>query len=74
MVALKGKGNDADNLGKHAAWVMDTAQFPSYRAEYYHQYHDGFMPGENYGRAYNDLKVQAKADGRLDVSKTCPDG
>ena len=73
MTVKEGKGNDPDNLGKASIWVMDTAQFPSYRAEYYHQYHDGFFPGEDYPTVYNDLKKSARRDGRLETSKTCPD-
>ena len=70
---LTGKGDDADNLGKSSIWVMDLSEFPFYRAEAYHQYHDGFFPGENYPDSYNGLKDQAKKDGRLQTSKVCPD-
>lgn len=70
---LTGKGDDGDNLGKKSVWVMDLAEFPFYRAEAYHQYHDGFFPGEDYPKSYNQLKDQAKEDGRLQTSKICPD-
>ena len=39
---VAGKGNDGDTLFKKSIWVYDTAAFPSYQAEVYHQYHDGF--------------------------------
>jgi len=49
----KGKGSDADV--KAMVWVMDTTAHPFFRAENYHQFHDGFARGENYPDAYNDL-------------------
>ena len=51
-----GKGFDAD--AKSLVWVMDTAKFPSYRAENYHQFHDGFAFGENYPDSYNSIGSQ----------------
>ena len=42
-------------------WIMDNnletpGGFPFRIAEPYHQFHDGFAPGENYpDRGYNDL-------------------
>lgn len=68
----EGKGDDGDTLGKKVVWVMDTAKFPFIQAEVYHQYHDGFMPGESYDQAYNDLGKAAYAKGRLEVTG-CPD-
>ena len=41
-------------------------------AELYHQYHDGFMMGEQYPESYNDLAKKAFAQGRLQRSG-CPD-
>jgi hypothetical protein len=29
---------------------MDSNKFPFYQGEVYHQYHDGFFPGEDYPR------------------------
>lgn len=67
----KGKGDDGDARG--LAFVMDTAKFPFYVAEQYHQFHDGFNLNENYPSRYNDLaKTLAKA-GTLGESK-CPNG
>ena len=67
-----GKGNDGDTLGKRLIWVYDTASFPFYQAEVYHQYHDGFFPGEDYPAIYNKLKGKFVRDGSLD-STGCPD-
>ena len=68
----EGQGSDPDNLGKKSIWVYDTQQFPFYKGELYHQYHDGFMPGENYPDSYNGLRDKARADGRIDKTG-CPD-
>ena len=48
-----GKGSDADV--KAVVWIMDSTKFPAFRAENYHQFHDGFAQGENYPNSYNDL-------------------
>ncbi len=40
MELLAGRGNDADLQA--ATWVMDTASYPFFVAEPYHQFHDGF--------------------------------
>lgn len=70
---LAGHGNDADTLGKKAVWVMDTTAFPFYQGEVYHQYHDGFMPGEDYpSKEYNGMRERAYKAGRLQ-STGCPD-
>ena len=62
-----GKGDDADVRG--LSWIMDTAAFPFFQAEPYHQFHDGFAWGEDYPGAYNGL---AKA---LRVADSgCPNG
>ena len=39
---------------------MDSNKFPSFRAETYHQFHDGFARGENYPDAYNTLGAALK--------------
>ena len=69
---VEGKGNDPDTLFKNKIWIMDTARFPFRQAEVYHQYHDGFMPGEQYGSAYHSLRDQALKDGRI-ASTGCPE-
>ena len=48
-----GKGTDRDI--PRLVWIMDSETYPSYVAEQYHQFHDGFNFGENYPGSYNDL-------------------
>mmetsp|Transcript_20186 Transcript_20186/g.50231 ORF Transcript_20186/g.50231 Transcript_20186/m.50231 type:complete len:281 (+) Transcript_20186:77-919(+) len=48
-----GKGTDRDI--PRVVWIMDSEAYPSYVAEQYHQFHDGFNFGENYPNTYNDL-------------------
>ena len=67
----KGKGDDADT--KALAWVMDTKTFPFYQAEPYHQFHDGFAPGEDYPKAYNSL-AKAQLGAGLFQDSQCPGG
>uniref|UniRef100_A0A7S2UWB6 Peptide-methionine (S)-S-oxide reductase n=1 Tax=Fibrocapsa japonica TaxID=94617 RepID=A0A7S2UWB6_9STRA len=69
---VPGQGNDADTSGKRIVWVMNSEQYPFYQAEIYHQFHDGFMPGENYPVSYNALVKAAFKDGRI-TSTGCPD-
>ena len=69
---VAGKGNDGDTLFKKQVWVYDTAAFPAYQAEVYHQYHDGFAYGEDYPKSYNNLRDKFVAAGTLD-STGCPD-
>jgi len=72
MTLKPGAGNDPDTLGKRTIWVYDTAAFPFHQAEVYHQMHDGFFPGEDYPRAYNDLALAYYRAGKLAPSG-CPD-
>ncbi len=67
-----GKGSDADTSGKKIVWVMDSDKFPFQQAEIYHQFHDGFMPGEQYPESYNSQAVAAYKDGRI-TTTGCPD-
>ncbi|CAE7866296.1 CYP65 [Symbiodinium microadriaticum] len=66
-----GNGDDPDTLGKALVWVYDTALYPFYQAEVYHQFHDDFLPGGNYPQEYNDLVHDLRDDGRL-TSTGCP--
>jgi hypothetical protein len=66
-----GKGGDPDTIGKRLVYVYDTAQYPFYQAEVYHQYHDDFQ-SRPYGRIYNQLADSAFADGRIKTTG-CPD-
>ncbi|KAL3919882.1 MAG: hypothetical protein SGILL_003529 [Bacillariaceae sp.] len=55
-----GKGGDATSKGKDGdiprlVWIMDSDAYPSYVAEAYHQFHDGFNWGEDYPASYNNL-------------------
>lgn len=65
-----GKGDDKD-LPK-VSFIMDTAEFPSYVAEQYHQFHDGFKLDENYSNAYNSLAGKFAQKGENFGS--CPNG
>jgi hypothetical protein len=56
-----GKGGDATAKGgtdsdiPRLVWIMNSDVYPAYVAENYHQFHDGFMLGENYSNDYNSL-------------------
>jgi hypothetical protein len=52
--------------------TLSPAQFPFYQGEIYHQFHDGFMPGEQYGDSYHSLRADAIKDGRISATG-CPD-
>ena len=69
---VAGKGGDTDTSGKKIVWIYDSDEFPFRQAEIYHQFHDGFMPGEQYPQAYNDLAREAYFDGRIEPTG-CPD-
>jgi peptide methionine sulfoxide reductase MsrA len=65
-----GKGNDADIA--RLIWIMDIEKFPSYVAEAYHQFHDGFAMGENYPDSYNSLAQKFVNKG--EDFGSCPNG
>jgi hypothetical protein len=67
----EGKGNDPDTIGKRLVYVYDTAAFPFYQAEVYHQFHNDFQ-SPAYGSAYNRLADLAFAEGRIKTTG-CPD-
>lgn len=67
----EGVGDDPDR--RALVFVMDTTVYPSFVAEQYHQFHDGFAMGENYPRSYNDLAGQLAKAGTLGES-ACPNG
>ena len=56
-----GEGADPDKRG--VVYVMDTARFPFYQAETFHQFHDDMS--EAYGGAYNALRVRYEASGAI---------
>ena len=69
---VDGRGDDKDTLGKGIVYVMDSSKFPFYPGEIYHQFHDGFMPGEQYPQTYNDLARLSFAQKRIALTG-CPD-
>lgn len=72
-ITLKeGSGNDPDTLGKKMAFVMDSNKFPFNQAEVYHQFHDGFMPGEQYPQSYNAITNKLLVSGQLKYTG-CPE-
>jgi len=72
-ISLKaGRGDDPDTLFQRTVWVMDSAAFPFRQAELYHQFHDGFMPGEQYPESYNQQVQGAYKRGELRTTG-CPD-
>ena len=68
MTLEAGKGNDPDTLGKKLVFVYDTAKFPFYQAEVYHQFHNDFQ-SPAYGKKYNDLVKEAVEDDRVKITR-----
>ena len=66
-----GKGDDKDV--RATTFVMDTATYPFYVGEQYHQFHDGFNLNENYPNSYNSLASDLAKSGALQKSM-CPNG
>lgn len=66
-----GKGSDADQ--RALVYIMDSSEssYPFYVAEAYHQFHNGFAPGEKYPKEYHDLAETLSTVGKLSNSK-CP--
>mmetsp|Transcript_15853 Transcript_15853/g.18297 ORF Transcript_15853/g.18297 Transcript_15853/m.18297 type:complete len:310 (-) Transcript_15853:128-1057(-) len=64
-----GKGSDRDV--PQVVWIMDSTLYPPYKAEQYHQFHDGFNFNENYPNTYNNLVKQNFSN--EDFGK-CPNG
>jgi len=67
----EGKGGDEDRRGE--TYVMDSnaSAFPFHLGEFYHQFHDGFAPGENYPASYNNIKNNLEQSGLL-ADTGCP--
>lgn len=51
-------------------FVMDTAKFPFYKGEIYHQFHNDMT--EDYGRKYNALKAKYAEEGKIQETG-CPE-
>lgn len=49
---------------------MDTASFPFYRGEIYHQFHNDMT--EDYGRKYNALRTRYAEEGKMEQTG-CPE-
>jgi len=71
LAFAKGSGDDPDR--RALAYIMDTADFPFFVSEQYHQFHDGFAMGENYPDSYNKLAGQLAKSKTLGTSQ-CPSG
>lgn len=57
-----GKPQEADEI--NVVWVVDSEQLPFYRAEVYHQFHNGL--GKAFPAAYTrDLKAAVAATGKI---------
>lgn len=54
----------------YKVFVMDTAAFPFFKGEVYHQFHNDMT--EDYGRKYNDLRNKYAGDGRMEETG-CPE-
>lgn len=67
----KGKGDDPD--ARALSFVMDSAEYPFFVGEQYHQFHDGFNWGEDYPNSYNSLASKLAKSGKLGDSQ-CPNG
>ncbi|KAL7532444.1 hypothetical protein ACHAXR_004627 [Thalassiosira sp. AJA248-18] len=65
-----GKGDDKDV--PKVSFIMDSADFPFYVAEQYHQFHDGFKLDEGYPNSYNSLASKFAKNGENFGS--CPNG
>jgi len=59
----KGNGSDADLPA--IVHVMDIKRFPFFLGEPYHQFHDGFAPGEDYPDSYASMREWYLAQGRI---------
>lgn len=55
---------------KLKVFVMDTAKFPFFKGEIYHQFHNDMS--EDYGRKYNNLRKQYADEGKMEETG-CPE-
>ncbi|CAM9297806.1 unnamed protein product [Laminaria digitata] len=70
LTLQEGSGADPDTLMRNKVFVMDTAAFPFFKGEVYHQFHNDMT--EDYGRKYNDLRNKYAGDGRMEETG-CPE-
>eukprot|EP00928_Gymnodinium_smaydae_P061502 TRINITY_DN45560_c0_g1_i1.p1 TRINITY_DN45560_c0_g1~~TRINITY_DN45560_c0_g1_i1.p1 ORF type:complete len:268 (+),score=31.96 TRINITY_DN45560_c0_g1_i1:63-806(+) len=64
----RGVGDDPDTLGSAIVWVYDTNEFPFQQGEFYHQFHDDYLPSGKYPASYNALAQTLEQTGRLNAS------
>eukprot|EP00286_Rhodomonas_abbreviata_P024271 CAMPEP_0181312608 /NCGR_PEP_ID=MMETSP1101-20121128/13791_1 /TAXON_ID=46948 /ORGANISM="Rhodomonas abbreviata, Strain Caron Lab Isolate" /LENGTH=267 /DNA_ID=CAMNT_0023419477 /DNA_START=72 /DNA_END=875 /DNA_ORIENTATION=- len=70
MTLVEGKGDDPDTLRTKTVFVYDTALFPFYPGEVYHQYHDDMV--YKYGAKYKANRKEAVKDGKIKPTG-CPE-
>lgn len=66
---LPGQGGDPDTLGRGVVYVYDTAEFPFFPGELYHQYHDDMS--ETYSKGYHGLKDTLQKAGVISKRPGC---
>eukprot|EP00931_Biecheleriopsis_adriatica_P124222 TRINITY_DN99331_c0_g1_i1.p1 TRINITY_DN99331_c0_g1~~TRINITY_DN99331_c0_g1_i1.p1 ORF type:complete len:309 (-),score=51.85 TRINITY_DN99331_c0_g1_i1:121-1047(-) len=67
---VMGQGNDADTVGSKKIWVYDTAKYPFFQGEIYHQFHDDML--EFYPDSYHKIRTMRYQAGTL-KKVSCPD-
>ncbi|CAM9295381.1 unnamed protein product [Ectocarpus sp. 12 AP-2014] len=70
LALREGNGGDPDTLMRNTVFVMDTATFPFFKGEIYHQFHNDMS--EDYGRKYNNLRKQYAEEGTMQETG-CPE-
>lgn len=71
LAFTQGLGDDEDRRG--LVYIMNSNAFPSFVAEQYHQFHDGFAFGENYAQSYNGIAERLENKNVLGENN-CPNG
>lgn len=63
-VVLLQRGAARENDDINVVWIVDSEQLPFYRAEVYHQFHNGL--GKAFPASYTrDLKAAVAATGKI---------
>lgn len=64
LLVLVQNGAARENDEMNVVWVVDSGQLPFYRAEVYHQFHNGL--GKAFPASYTrDLKAAVAATGKI---------
>ena len=79
MILVEGKGNQLDETTSipteddevNKIYIMDNTQFPFYRAEQYHQFHDGL--GHSFPEEYTYHLRQKQINNGLINPTGCPE-